>query len=90
LLRKVITSVLTHLALLSCNGACGMCYVNSRSCGRFGAPFIQARTLDRRLLKILASMIIEKVGKAPDGELAYSNGAIVEFRGKTYSLGCGG
>jgi hypothetical protein len=90
LLRKVITSVLTHLALLSCNGACGMCYVNSRSCGRFGAPFIQARTLDRRLLKILASMIIEKVGKAPDGELAYSNGAIVEFRGRAYSLGCGG
>jgi len=90
LLRKVITSVLTRLALLSCNGACGMCYVNSRSCGRFGAPFIQARTLDRRLLKILASMIIEKVGKALDGELAYSNGVIVEFRGKTYSLGCGG
>ena len=90
LLRKVITSVLTHLALLSCNGACGMCYVNSRSCGRFGAPLIQARTLDRRLLKILASMIIEKVGKALDGELAYSNGAIVEFRGRTYSLGCGG
>jgi len=90
LLRKVITSVLTRLALLSCNGACGMCYVNSRSCGRFGAPFIQARTLDRRLLKILASMIIEKVGKALDGELAYSNGVIVEFRGKTYSLGCVG
>ena len=92
LLRKVVSSVLARLALLSCNGACGMCYVNTKSCGRFGASFIQARTLDRRLLKILATGIVESLGEAGGGCGAGSTcdgGVVVEFGGKTYRLGCG-
>ena len=92
LLRKVVFSVLVRLALLSCNGACGMCYVNTKSCGRFGASFIQARTLDRRLLKILATGIVESLGEAGGGCGAGSTcdgGVVVEFGGKTYRLGCG-
>ncbi|MGC8542359.1 MAG: hypothetical protein ACP5NQ_00350 [Vulcanisaeta sp.] len=61
LLGRALRAVLIRISLLSCNGACGMCYVNTKSCGRFGAPFIQAETLDRRVLKIVASEIIKRM-----------------------------
>jgi hypothetical protein len=58
-LGRIMRGVLLRLALLTCNSACGHCYVNTRSCSRFSAPFIQARTLDRRVAKIVASEFVK-------------------------------
>jgi uncharacterized protein YbgA (DUF1722 family) len=58
-LGRIMRGILLRLALLTCNSACGHCYVNTRSCSRFSAPFIQARTLDRRLAKIVASGFVK-------------------------------
>jgi hypothetical protein len=58
-LGRIMRGMLLRLALLTCNSACGHCYVNTRSCSRFSAPFIQARTLDRRVAKIVASEFVK-------------------------------
>jgi hypothetical protein len=58
-LGRIMRGMLLRLALLTCNSACGHCYVNARSCSRFSAPFIQARTLDRRVAKIVASEFVK-------------------------------
>ncbi|MGC9106894.1 MAG: hypothetical protein ACP5IE_01705, partial [Infirmifilum sp.] len=62
LLGRVVRGILMRFVLLKCNGSCGLCYINTRSCGRYGAPFIQGLTLDRRLLKILATSWIKEIG----------------------------
>ncbi len=58
-LGRIMRGILLRLALLTCNSACGYCYVNAKSCSRYSAPFIQARTLDRRVAKILVSDFIK-------------------------------
>ncbi len=58
-LGRIMRGMLLRLALLTCNSACGHCYVNTRSCSRYSAPFIQARTLDRRVAKIVASEFVK-------------------------------
>jgi len=58
-LGRIMRGMLLRLTLLTCNSACGHCYVNTRSCSRFSAPFIQARTLDRRVAKIVASEFVK-------------------------------
>lgn len=90
LMGRVIRGVLMRISLLSCNGACGMCYVNTKSCSRFGAPFIQQRTLDRRALKILASELIKKGGKELNPEDYYKHNDIdvIELGGKQYLFRC--
>ncbi len=86
LLGRIMRSVLMRITLLTCNSACGLCYVNSRSCSRFSAPFIQARTLDRRVLKILASEYINAISK-PVGDFYSSDvGSIVDKGGKDKAL----
>jgi hypothetical protein len=58
-LGRIMRGMLLRLALLTCSSACGHCYVNTRSCSRYSAPFIQARTLDRRVAKIVASAFVK-------------------------------
>lgn len=58
-LGRIMRGMLLRLVLLTCNSACGHCYVNTRSCSRYSAPFIQARTLDRRVAKIVASEFVK-------------------------------
>ncbi len=90
LLGRALRAVLLRISLLSCNGACGMCYVNTKSCNRFGAPFIQAETLDRRVLKIVASEIIRNMGiNVKDYYDVNENvDAIVELGGETRAIRC--
>jgi len=62
-LGRIMRGILLRLALLTCNSACGYCYVNTKSCSRYSAPFIQAKTLDRRVAKILVSDFIKLKSK---------------------------
>jgi len=55
---RVFDSTLRKLYLKSCNNVCGLCYLNSKFCGRYGAPWIQEKTLNRRLLKIFGSWLL--------------------------------
>ena len=68
-----------------------MCYVNAKSCSRFGAPFIQARTLDRRVLKVIASEVVKELGEEVGDyyDLNKSVDVVVELGDKAYSLRCG-
>jgi len=86
-LRRVLRGLLMRLALLSCNSACGMCYVNNESCSRYSAPFIQARALDRRVAKIIASEFVKRYPEVKD----YCNvkdGVVVEVGGRKYGVAC--
>ena len=91
LMGRALHGILMRISLLSCNGACGMCYVNTKSCSRFGASFVQARTLDRRVLKIVASELVKKAGRElkPVDYYKQSEGVdpVVEVSGKPFSLG---
>ena len=86
-LRRVLRGLLMRLALLSCNSACGMCYVNNESCSRYSAPFIQARTLDRRVAKIIASEFVKRYPEVKD-YCDVKDGVVVEVGGKKYGVAC--
>jgi len=86
-LRRVLRGLLMRLALLSCNSACGMCYVNNESCSRYSAPFIQARTLDRRVAKIIASEFVKRYPEVKD-YCDVKDGVVVEVGGRKYGVAC--
>jgi hypothetical protein len=86
-LRRVLRGLLMRLALLSCNSACGMCYVNNESCSRYSAPFIQARTLDRRVAKITASEFVKRYPEVKD-YCDVKDGVVVEVGGRKYGVAC--
>ena len=86
-LRRVLRGLLMRLALLSCNSACGMCYVNNESCSRYSAPFIQARTLDRRIAKIIASEFVKRYAEVKD-YCDVKDGVVVEVGGRKYGVAC--
>ncbi|ADN49592.1 hypothetical protein [Vulcanisaeta distributa] len=90
LLGRALRAVLMRISLLSCNGACGMCYVNTKSCSRFGAPFIQARTLDRRVLKVLASELVRHMSDIVRDYYGVNKDVdvIVELGGEPRTLRC--
>lgn len=92
LVGRVLRGILMRLSLLSCNGACGMCYVNTKSCSRFSASFIQVRTVDRRVLKIIASEIVKKMGKELNPNDYYRQGKCIspefELGGKPFTFRC--
>jgi len=86
-LRRVLRGLLMRLALLSCNSACGMCYVNNESCSRYSAPFIQARTLDRRVAKITASEFVKRYPEVKD-YCDVKDGVVVEVGDRKYGVAC--
>jgi hypothetical protein len=86
-LRRVLRGLLMRLALLSCNSACGMCYVNNESCSRYSAPFIQARTLDRRVAKIIASEFVKRYPEVKN-YCDVKDGVVVEVGGRKYGVAC--
>jgi hypothetical protein len=86
-LRRVLRGLLMRLALLSCNSACGMCYVNNESCSRYSAPFIQAKTLDRRVAKIIASEFVKRYPEVKD-YCDVKDGVVVEVGGRKYGVAC--
>jgi len=59
-LFRVLDAALRKLYLKSCNNVCGLCYLNSKSCGRYGAPWVQEKMLSRRLLKLFSSWLLER------------------------------
>jgi hypothetical protein len=58
----IIKTVLSRLTLRTCNTACGMCYFSRVSC-MFSDPNVQVKLLNRRLLKLYATLITEELGQ---------------------------
>jgi hypothetical protein len=72
-LRRVFVRLIPR----SCNGACGMCYFNRSSCIH-GDPYVQILLLNRRLLKLYATYLLEELG-IPANDI-YSKNCLARVR----------
>jgi len=58
---RILEAALLRFVLTSCPTACGWCYINSSGCSESSAPWLQALTLNRRLLKHYATWTLKRV-----------------------------
>ncbi len=72
---RVLKSALIKLYLKGCDNACSLCYLNTRSC-RFNASWIQKRTLNRRLAKLYATHVVQRLTRRDRDPLVDIRGLI--------------
>lgn len=95
---NIILSSFSRYFLLTCNSACGWCYVNTRSCEEVQDPLLQVRTLNRKLLNLYVAWTITKrlaeggsygkveVRRLESGERAREDAINVRIGGEEYSI----
>jgi hypothetical protein len=94
---NIILSSFSRYFLLTCNSACGWCYVNTRSCEEVQDPLLQVHTLNRKLLNLYVAWIIRRlaetggyrkveVRRLESGERAREDAINVRIGGEEYSI----
>jgi len=78
-LRRVFTRLIPR----SCNTACSMCYFNRSSC-MYNDPYAQILLLNRRLLKLYATYLLEELGISA-GDI-YSKNCLIQVRLGDYNI----
>jgi hypothetical protein len=96
-ISNIILSSFSRYFLLTCNSACGWCYVNTRSCEEVQDPLLQVHTLNRKLLNLYVAWIIRRlaetgghgkveVRRLESGERAREDAINVRIGGEEYSI----
>jgi hypothetical protein len=94
---NIILSSFSRYFLLTCNSACGWCYVNTRSCEEVQDSLLQVHTLNRKLLNLYVAWIIRRlaetggyrkveVRRLESGERAREDAINVRIGGEEYSI----